>query len=271
MGQGASNGADHGHVRPEMLVSELVGEVQEDDYFARSMQVLDSFQLDDPTQGRFNPQDGVEFEDAFTLANPGYFNMEHGYVRLRNGTWYIAVLTDLGYEVNGEMVDWWFCNVDNTEKYKWWHPKDHISGLWDPQYFSVMPHERKPSHYIDHIHIVEEYIGGVKQSLQIEFMRPSRLFDVTKFAEQGITACIVGRIYVRDPSLGLVAAGYLVHMVREIDGRSHLRSRFWLGDIMYPETVENVLVARMVRDDTTAVCFCCIPLLLLLLSLFQSN
>lgn len=245
MGQTASQDATH--IRPELLISELIGEVKDEDYVARSTQLLDRFQIEDPTQGRFNPKDGVELEDAFTLANPGYLNLEHGYVRLPNGSWYIAVLTDLGYEVNGEMFDWWFRNCDNSEKYKWWHPNDHVSCTWDPQFFAVMPHEREKGHYIDHIHIVEENIGGVKQSLQIEFVRPSRYFDVTKFSENNITACLVGRVFVRDPSLGLVAAGHLIHIVREIDGRSELRSRFWLGDVTYPETVENIVLARIVN------------------------
>lgn len=250
MGQSQS-AAQTDHVRAELLVSALIGEVKEEDYFARSTHVLDNFKMDDPTQGRFNPADAVELEDAFVLANPGYLNLEHGYVRLKNGSWYIAVLTDLGYEVNGEMFDWWFRHCDNTEKYKWWHPQDHITGNWDPQYYAVMPHERKEGHYIDHIHIVEEKINGVSQSLQIEFVRPSRYFDVSKFEENGITACLTARIYVRDPTLGLVAAGHLMHMVRESDGRSELRSRFWLGDITYPETVENIVFARTINYITS--------------------
>jgi hypothetical protein len=47
-------------------------------------------------------------------------------------------------EVTGEMLDWWFSHVQNTERYKWWHPDDHISGTWDLAYFSLPAHDRKP-------------------------------------------------------------------------------------------------------------------------------
>lgn len=39
--------------------------------------------------------------------------MEHGYVRCADGGWYVACLTDLGEDVNGEMIDWWFRNCDD--------------------------------------------------------------------------------------------------------------------------------------------------------------
>ena len=33
--------------------------------------------------------------------------------------------------VNPEMIDWWWGHIDNTERYKLWHPKDHISFKWE--------------------------------------------------------------------------------------------------------------------------------------------
>lgn len=104
-------------VKPELLVSELIGEVKDDDYFARSINILDNFVMDDPTQGIFNHADAISLEDAHLLANPGYLNLEHGYVRLPNGCVYVAVLTDFGYDVNGEMFDWWFRQVITFKLY----------------------------------------------------------------------------------------------------------------------------------------------------------
>jgi hypothetical protein len=181
------------------------------------------------------------------LAEDGQLIIENGFVRRRDGTLYVAVTTDLGTEVTGEMFDWWFCNVDNTEKYKWWHPEDHFTGIWDPPYYGAMAFERPKGHYVDHVHIVEEAINGNKQSLQIEFQRPSKFFDVTKFAEQNITAMLVARVHVKDSTLGLVAAGHLVHMVKEEGGRSILHSHFWMGDVAYPETPENYFFAETVN------------------------
>lgn len=235
-------------VKPELLVSELIGEVTEDDYYARSITILDNFTIERIDISQTNK--GLSLDDAYLLANPGYLSLEHGYTRLANGTMYIAVLTNLGQEINGKMFDWWFCNVDNKEKYRWWHPRDHIDGNWDPQYYAIMPQERSLGHYINHIHIVKEKINNIDQYLHIEFERPSKYFDITKFNEQNITACLVARIHTYDSMLGMIAIGHLIHIVRTIDdnGNSELRSRFWLGDINYPETSDNIVFANMINN-----------------------
>lgn len=232
-------------VPPELLVAELIGEVKDDDYFAKTTQTLHG--MGEPPMEKAKSDYAITFEEAHTLTEPGLAMMENGFVRCKDGTWYIACHTDLGYEVNGAMIDWWFCNCDNTEKFKWWHPTAHISATWDPQYFSLMPHERPAGHYVEHTLIVEEKINDTVLSLQMEFVRPSKYFDTAKFKESGITACLVARLYSKDPVLGFVAMGHVVHTVREESGKSELRSRYWLGDINYPETPENLLVAGMVN------------------------
>ncbi|HEY0087379.1 MAG TPA: phloretin hydrolase [Candidatus Lokiarchaeia archaeon] len=38
------------------------------------------------------------------------------------------------HELNGvtpEMLDWWWDHINNTERYKLWHPNDHISFKWE--------------------------------------------------------------------------------------------------------------------------------------------
>lgn len=45
-------------------------------------------------------------------------------------------------QCSGEMFDWWFCHVDDTERYIWWHPKDHVTGTWDEEYFTIPSNER---------------------------------------------------------------------------------------------------------------------------------
>lgn len=218
-------------------------------FLGRSRHFLESFRVNYDGCDRFSSRDALAFEDVAQLAEPGYLPLENGYVRARDGSLYVAVLTDLGKDVTGSMFDWWFTQVDNSEKYRWWHPLDHFTGTWDPSYYGAMPFERPAGHYIDHVHIVDEAIGGARQSLQIEFLRPSKYFDTSRFAEQGITACLVGRLHVHDAMLGMLAAGYLVHMVRQLpDGRSELRSRFWVGsDVLYDETPESFFTAHFVN------------------------
>ncbi len=33
--------------------------------------------------------------------------------------------------VTPEMIDWWWDNIDTTERYKLWHPEDHKSFEWE--------------------------------------------------------------------------------------------------------------------------------------------
>jgi hypothetical protein len=33
--------------------------------------------------------------------------------------------------VTSDMLDWWWDNIDNTERYKLWHPKAHKSFVWE--------------------------------------------------------------------------------------------------------------------------------------------
>ena len=33
--------------------------------------------------------------------------------------------------VTPEMIDWWWDHINNTERYKLWHPNDHISFKWE--------------------------------------------------------------------------------------------------------------------------------------------
>lgn len=47
-----------------------------------------------------------------------------------------SMTTDLivDHELSGvtpEMIDWWWDHIDNTERYKLWHPKDHKSFIWE--------------------------------------------------------------------------------------------------------------------------------------------
>ena len=52
--------------------------------------------------------------------------------------------------VTPEMIDWWWYNIDSTDRYKLWHPKDHRFFEWE-----VSP---KNSH-VGAIHRVVETIG----------------------------------------------------------------------------------------------------------------
>jgi hypothetical protein len=123
-------------VSPELLRTELNGgTVDESDYFARSILILQNIELDTSTLDKFRHEDTISYEELGYLVETRVLAMENGYERRKDGSLYVAVTMDLGHDVNGEMFDWWFCNCDNTEKYRWWHPKDHMTGTRDPPYY----------------------------------------------------------------------------------------------------------------------------------------
>jgi hypothetical protein len=41
------------------------------------------------------------------------------------------VVDHILHEITPEMIDWWWDNIDTTERYKLWHPKNHQSFQWE--------------------------------------------------------------------------------------------------------------------------------------------
>jgi hypothetical protein len=147
-------------------------------------------------------------EEVSQLLKPGYQSVETGYFRLPNGQMHVRVLTRMP-NCNGEMVVWWFKYLDNADKYRMWHPKDHIS-------FRPLPNG----------HIIEEKIGEELWKARIEFADPSQFFDTAKFQEANIEAAFCARGYTLEGKLH----GIIIHMVRKTYYGSEMRSRFWLFD-----------------------------------------
>ena len=172
-------------IHENMLASTIRNCIATDDYLARSHKILCELTPDEPSNKFTGPETFMEINNAFMMLTSGLQPLEHGFHRLNDGCWYIACLTDLGTECTGEMFDWWFRNCTDSERFKWWHPKDHKSGNWDPQFFAVQPEDRNTGYYIHHSHKTSEIIGGKLQTLQTEYDRPSKYFDVNKFPEAG--------------------------------------------------------------------------------------
>jgi len=255
-----------GVIPAELLFSELRGKVEENDYFGRSTTILRTIDVSIENEGTFKPSDAVDIDNMSVLVQPGYLSLENGYVRRDDGSIFIAVYLDLGYEVTGPMFDWWFSNCDNDEKCKWMHPKNNLYNTFDSNFYATMPFERPVGHYINHIQLRELEIStmpalnnelhGVKrptihQTLQFEYLRPSKYFDIAKFPEFGITACILAKVYTTDPFLGNIAVGYVTYIVREHQGRSELRMRFWYGEYYHQETPENYYYAQWMNYLTS--------------------
>lgn len=84
-------------------------------------------------------------------------------LKMSNGKTVDLVVDHILHGVTPEMIDWWWDNIDTTERYKLWHPKDHQSFQWE-----VSP---KKGH-IGAIHRVVENIGP-PTTLRIRWEDPS--------------------------------------------------------------------------------------------------
>ena len=66
-------------------------------------------------------------------------------------------------DVTPEMTTWWWDNIEDTERYKLWHPKDHIAFEW------IVP----PSDgHVGAIQKATESIGGIPMALLIRWEDP---------------------------------------------------------------------------------------------------
>lgn len=155
------------------------------------------------------------FNETNQLLEPGYMPLETGYYRLSNGQMHVAVLT-LMNRCKGEMIDWWFGYLADTETFRMWHPESHISLEWDEHY--------RPGHYIGASQIVEGEFGGLVARLRIHYHDPPEFLDTSKFSNANVAAAICANVY----DLEKVPLGRFIHLVRDTESGCEVRSRFWL-------------------------------------------
>jgi hypothetical protein len=154
-------------------------------------------------------------EGVHQLLDPGYLPMETGYYRLPNGQMHIAVLTRMP-GCKGKMVDWWFGYMDNNEKYRMWHPENHLTLEWDEHW--------RPGNYIGASHLVKQYHGDEIRKGKALFHKPSDFFDTSKFEKAKVGAVIC--VTATDPGNNVQIA-QIIHFVRDTEFGCEMRSRFW--------------------------------------------
>ena len=168
---------------------------------------------------------GFGIEDVDRLVAPGYVPLENGTTKLESGEIFVAVLTKMPL-VTGAMFEWWMgWHYMEHQRYKLWHPRAHIAngtkemrgddpGISDREKYMTT-------------HYVTEYVGNVKQDITITFTEPELIFsDVHSFKKNGITATVSGSVGLQRAP---VTIGRLLHQIREVEGGSEMRSRFWLA------------------------------------------
>lgn len=81
-------------------------------------------------------------------------SFQEGYDRTENGQWEVIA----NHEISGvtpEMIDWWWDHIDTTERYKLWHPTDHVSFEW-----LIAP---ATNGHIGAIHRIQEFLNGTPE------------------------------------------------------------------------------------------------------------
>jgi hypothetical protein len=168
---------------------------------------------------------GFEIEHADQLVAPGYLPLENGTTTLRSGELFVAVLTKMP-NVTGAMFEWWMgWHTMEHQRYKLWHPRAHLAN-GTKEMSGDDPDVSDREKYMT-THYVTEYVGPSKQQITISFSDPAEAFaDPDAFAEKGITATVCGLVGLQRAPLKVAR---LIHQIREVEGGSEMRSRFWLG------------------------------------------
>jgi len=76
--------------------------------------------------------------------------------------------------VTAEMVDWWWRNMSDPERYRLWHPKDHIWAVWEtsPEEDPLRPTQ-----------LALEKVGGVPALMRLRVMQdPDAILERRTYA-----------------------------------------------------------------------------------------
>eukprot|EP01041_Mallomonas_annulata_P009754 gene9754-20287_t len=213
-------------VRPELLFTELnSGVIEEDDYLAQAAIALDKHNLQS-VRGRLAAREAIHWSERQRVIADD--SIQNGYVPFSDGCWYIAA--DETYEgCTADMFTWWINYCDDSEKFRWWHPRNHLEGGWDPQFYGVPVFERLSDHFVNHTHVLKHNYSKTKNRIHNDYLRVESFFDSSAFDANNIKGCIIARSHVYDDTQGDIAIGFIVYVLKEVNGSLIVKTRIWLG------------------------------------------
>ena len=166
-------------------------------------------------------------------------------VRNGDGVLVVCCKTEMP-NVTPEMWDWWFgWHGLSSERYKLWHPKDHIGSTMAENRSHVKDSRAR---YIGNTSFVDENIATSEvHRLSVAFKAPRELgLDEQKLASIGTAICARGGFRRR-----FADTAYLIHFVRRTATGSEMLSRFWLGHVQSKIPVIGSMITR--RMNTASV------------------
>ena len=133
-----------------------------------------------------------------------------GFWRREDGQWEIMLHHELP-GVTVPMVYWWFDNIDTTERYKLWDPKNHLKFEW-----KVNPHTNG---HIGAVHKVRQKMAGIPMSMSFRYTVPDEK-ELTQGYTDVVTADCCGFFFGK-----IIRCGY-VYEWKETDYGVLVSSRY---------------------------------------------
>ena len=152
--------------------------------------------------------------------------------------WYISQNTDMGGVSGEEFRDWWE-GVNCSDRYRWWHPRDHMYGVW------VDFLETEPVSDLvilaGRLHRAKEKIKNVVRYMDVIFVDPCVGRDCEALRSEGVEAILSAQIYSYIPFFGRVRTVTFTNTFVVNETGNTLHSRFVIGrnihcldDHLYP-------------------------------------
>lgn len=189
----------------------------------------------------------MTFEHLDRLLDATPLPLEMGYERLPSGVLHVACRTDL-QRCSGEMFEWWFASRPDTQRYRWWHPLDHISSTWL---------EGRDGTHIGAIHQVEERFGdSPPRQLLIQLCEPAEFFSAPALSAARQAGAVSGLVCGRGGESwqaprdagGQVLGSRLFHLCRDTSWGTVLRSHFFLGWDLPMAGATAARITQMIPD-----------------------
>lgn len=112
--------------------------------------------------------------------------------------------------VEPEMIDWWWDNIDTTERYRLWHPGSHLSFSWE---------SKRGDEHVGRIQCVLEEIAGIPSVLRIRWEDPDVLALDRIYSHANAGSILDG---ADEP------IGWLLHEYEATENGTKMRSTFRL-------------------------------------------
>lgn len=175
-------------------------------------------------------------EEVNQLLEPGHLPLETGYFRLSNQDMHLRILSPYP-NCTGTMIDWWFGHINN-DLFKRWNPTEHIEVIRDRDWGKW-----NPKVYINNSHVCIQKVADKVMNVRISFKEPSTFgFDVPRFKQAHISACICGEMFDGNKPMGR-----LIHIARDTEYGCEMRSIFWL--FKAPESVAKGMLEHALVEN----------------------